>query len=64
MTKESKEKNEQLRADLYARMTANAAEAEVLKKEAVEMGVENEQEFIDWQDRLNVVSLQPEELQR
>lgn len=57
MTKESKEKNEQLRADLYARMTANAAEAEVLKKEAVEMGVENEQEFIDWQDRLNVVSL-------
>lgn len=57
MTKESKEKNEQLRADLYARMTANAAEAEVLKKEAVKMGVENEQEFIDWQDRLNVVSL-------
>ena len=57
MTKESKEKNEQLCADLYARMTANAAEAEALKKEAVEMGVENEQEFIDWQDRLNVVSL-------
>ena len=44
MTKESKEKNEQLRADLYARMTANAVEAEALK-------------FIDWQDRLNVVSL-------
>ena len=57
MTKESKEKNEQLRDDLYARMTANAVEAEALKKEAVEMGVENEQEFIDWQDRLNVVSL-------
>ena len=38
-------------------MTANAVEAEALKKEAVEMGVENEQEFIDWQDRLNVVSL-------
>ena len=57
MTNESKEKNEKLYADLFARMDANAKEAEALKKEAVEIGAENEQEFIDWQDRLNVVSL-------
>ena len=65
MTNESKEKNEKLYADLFARMDANAKEAEALKKEAVEIGAENEQEFINWQDRLNVVSMQPEEeLQR
>jgi hypothetical protein len=62
MTNESKEKNEKLYADLFARMDANAKEAEALKKEAVEIGAENEQEFINWQDRLNVVSMQPEEL--
>ena len=61
MTNESKEKNQQLYADLFARMDANAKEAEALKKEAVEIGAENEQEFINWQDRLNVVSMQPEE---
>ena len=61
MTNESKEKNEKLYADLFARMDANAKEAEALKKEAVEIGAENEQEFINWQDRLNVVSMQPEE---
>ena len=61
MTNESKEKNEKLHADLFARMDANAKEAEALKKEAVEIGAENEQEFINWQDRLNVVSMQPEE---
>ena len=60
MTNESKEKNEKLYADLFARMDANAKEAEALKKEAVEIGAENEQEFINWQDRLNVVSMQPE----
>ena len=65
MTNESKEKNEKLYANLFARMDANAKEAEALKKEAVEIGAENEQEFINWQDRLNVVSMQPEEeLQR
>ena len=62
MTNESKEKNEKLYADLFARMDANAKEAEALKKEAVEIGAENEQEFINWQDRLNVVSKQTEEL--
>lgn len=62
MTNESKEKNEKLYADLFARMDTNAKEAEALKKEAVEIGAENEQEFINWQDRLNVVSMQPEEL--
>ena len=62
MTNESKEKNEKLYADLFARMNANAKEAEALKQEAVELGAENEQEFINWQDRLNVVSMQPEEL--
>ena len=61
MTNESKEKNEKLYVDLFARMDANAKEAEALKKEAVEIGAENEQEFINWQDRLNVVSMQPEE---
>ena len=61
MTNESKEKNEKLYANLFARMDANAKEAEALKKEAVEIGAENEQEFINWQDRLNVVSMQPEE---
>ena len=61
MTNESKEKNEKLYADLFARMNANAKEAQALKKEAVEIGAENEQEFINWQDRLNVVSMQPEE---
>ena len=61
MTNESKEKNEKLYAGLFARMDANAKEAEALKKEAVEIGAENEQEFINWQDRLNVVSMQPEE---
>ena len=61
MTNESKEKNEKLYADLFVRMDANAKEAEALKKEAVEIGAENEQEFINWQDRLNVVSMQPEE---
>ena len=62
MTNDCKEKNEKLYADLFARMNANAKEAEALKKEAVEIGAENEQEFINWQDRLNVVSMQPEEL--
>ena len=62
MTNDCKEKNEKLYADLFARMDANAKEAEALKKEAVEIGAENEQEFINWQDRLNVVSMQPEEL--
>ena len=61
MTNDCKEKNEKLYADLFARMDANAKEAEALKKEAVEIGAENEQEFINWQDRLNVVSMQPEE---
>ena len=63
MTNDCKEKYEKLYADLFARMDANAKEAEALKKEAVEIGAENEQEFINWQDRLNVVSMQPEELQ-
>jgi hypothetical protein len=61
MTNDCKEKNKELYADLFARMDANAKEAEALKKEAVEIGAENEQEFINWQDRLNVVSMQPEE---
>ncbi len=62
MTNDCKEKNKELYPNLFARMDANAKEAEALKKEAVEIGAENEQEFINWQDRLNVVSMQPEEL--
>jgi hypothetical protein len=63
MREEIKERIEKIQTpdELNAQLDANATEAELLKEKSVAMAVENTQEFINWQDRLNAVSLQPDE---
>jgi hypothetical protein len=46
--------------ELNVSLAANADEAEALLKKSLDLSAENTQEFIDWQDRLNAVSLLPE----
>lgn len=46
---------------LEKRMTENAREAEEIYAEAIKNGMQNEQCFMDWQDRLNVVTFVHEE---
>ena len=45
--------------ELNVSLTANADEAEALLKKSIDLNAENTQEFIDWQDRLNAVSMLP-----
>ena len=42
-------------------MQHNAAEAEAIYRKAIDCGCQNEQFFMDWQDRLNQVSFVHEE---
>ena len=46
--------------ELNVSLIANADEAEALLKKSLDLHAENTQEFINWQDRLNTVSMLPE----
>ena len=46
--------------ELNVSLSANADEAEALLKKSLDLQAENTQEFINWQDRLNAVSMLPE----
>ena len=50
--------------ELKVSLTANADEAETLLKKSLDLNAENTQEFINWQDRLNAVSMLPEKKER
>ena len=50
--------------ELNVSLTANADEAETLLKKSLDLNAENTQEFINWQDRLNAVSMLPEKKER
>lgn len=48
-------------AELNKHLEANAWEAEQLYQKSLLFGIKNSQEFINWQDRLNAVSILPPE---
>ena len=48
-------------AELNKHLEANAWEAEQLYQKSLQFGIKNSQEFINWQDRLNAVSILPPE---
>lgn len=43
--------------ELKQLMNSNAYDSELLYKRAIELNCQNEQFFIEWQDRLNAVSI-------
>ena len=45
--------------ELFEALLENAKESEALYDKSLELGIKNTQEFINWQDRLNKVSLLP-----
>jgi hypothetical protein len=45
--------------ELFEALLENAEESEALYEKSLELGIKNTQEFINWQDRLNKVSLLP-----
>lgn len=47
--------------ELFKALLENAKESEALYEKSLELGIKNTQEFINWQDRLNAVSLLPPE---
>ena len=46
--------------ELFEALLENAEESEALYEKSLELGIKNTQEFINWQDRLNAVSILPE----
>lgn len=46
-------------AELNKHLEVNACEAEQLYQKSLAFGIKNSQEFINWQDRLNAVSILP-----
>ena len=48
-------------AELNEHLEANAEDAEKLYQKSLAFGIKNSQEFINWQDRLNAVSILPPE---
>ena len=55
------EKDKECILSLEKRMADNAREAEDIYNEAIKNGLQNEQFFMDWQDRLNIVTFVHEE---
>ena len=47
--------------ELFEALLENAEESEALYEKSLELGIKNTQEFINWQDRLNAVSILPED---
>ena len=47
--------------ELNQLLDENASQAEALYEKSLEFRIENTQEFINWQDRLNRVSIIPED---
>ena len=47
--------------ELFEALLENAEESEALYEKSLELGIKNTQEFINWQDRLNTVSILPED---
>ena len=45
--------------ELFEALLDNAEESEALYEKSLELGIKNTQEFINWQDRLNKVSILP-----
>lgn len=47
--------------ELFNALLENAEESEALYDKSINFGIKNTQEFINWQDRLNKVSILPDE---
>ena len=47
--------------ELFKALVENAEESEALYDKSLKFGIKNTQEFINWQDRLNEVSILPED---
>ena len=47
--------------NLFKELLDNAEKAESLYQKSLDAGIENTQDFINWQDRLNKVSIIPPE---
>lgn len=47
--------------ELFEALLENAEQSEALYEKSLELGIKNTQEFINWQDRLNAVSILPED---
>ena len=47
--------------ELFEALLENAEKSEALYEKSLELGIKNTQEFINWQDRLNAVSILPED---
>lgn len=45
--------------ELFEALLENAEQSEALYEKSLELGIKNTQEFINWQDRLNKVSILP-----